>query len=107
MYKRQELHLKTKDVIETITDEDVYNILQIKWIEPICDGIAKLPDILLGVFEKKIKALSDKYADTYEDIENDITAVSYTHLDVYKRQTKKYLMGILGLSAKWICKNGS
>lgn len=77
-----ELHLKTKDVIETMTDEDVYNILQIKWIEPICDGIAKLPDILLGVFEKKIKALSDKYADTYEDIENDITDTQNMLIDM-------------------------
>ena len=45
----------------------------IKWIDPICDGISKLPENLLGVLEKKVKALSEKYADTYEDIENEIT----------------------------------
>ena len=32
-----------------------------------------MPENLLGVLEKKVKALSEKYADTYEDIENEIT----------------------------------
>ena len=31
-----------------------------------------MPENLLGVLEKKVKALSEKYADTYEDIENEI-----------------------------------
>ena len=69
----EELHLKTKTVIENMTDEDIHHVLIVKWINPICDGISKLPENLLGVLEKKVKALSEKYADTYEDIENEIT----------------------------------
>ena len=63
------LHLKTKDAIEGMTDEDIHNLLCIKWIDLICDGISKLPENLLSELEKKVKALSEKYADTYEDIE--------------------------------------
>ena len=69
----EELHLKTKTVIENMTDKDIHHVLIVKWVDPICDGISKLPENLLGVLEKKVKALSEKYADTYEDIENEIT----------------------------------
>ena len=68
----EELHLKTKTVIENMTDKDIHHVLIVKWVDPICDGISKLPENLLGVLEKKVKALSEKYADTYEDIENEI-----------------------------------
>lgn len=66
------LHLKTKDVIESLDDDQVRTLLQKKWIQPICDGIDALPETLLADFAKQVQALADKYADTLEDIENEI-----------------------------------
>ena len=68
------LHLKTKDVIESLDDDQVRTLLQKKWIRPICDGIDALPETLLSDFAKQVQALADKYADTLEDIENEIQA---------------------------------
>lgn len=66
------LHLKTKDVIESLDDDQVRTLLQKKWIQPICGGIDALPETLLSDFAKQVQALADKYADTLEDIENEI-----------------------------------
>lgn len=66
------LHLKTKNVIESLDDDQVRTLLQKKWIQPICDGIDALPETLLADFAKQVQALADKYADTLEDIENEI-----------------------------------
>lgn len=66
------LHLKTKDVIESLDDDQVRTLLQKKWIQPICDGIDALPETLLADFAKQVQALADKYADTLEGIENEI-----------------------------------
>lgn len=66
------LHLKTKDVIESLDDDQVRTLLQKKWIRPICEGIDALPETLLSDFAKQVQALADKYADTLEDIENEI-----------------------------------
>ncbi len=77
------LHLKTKDVIESLDDTQVRDLLEKKWIQPICDGIDALPETLLSDFAKQVQALADKYADTLEDIENEI------------RETEKNLSGML------------
>lgn len=66
------LHLKTKDVIESLDDDQVRTLLQKKWIRPICGGIDALPETLLSDFAKQVQALADKYADTLENIENEI-----------------------------------
>ena len=67
-----DLHVKTKEVIENLSDEEIKFLLEKKWIEPIYDEILQLPNVMLDVFRKKIDKLAEKYADTYEDIENEI-----------------------------------
>lgn len=67
-----DLHVKTKDVIENLSDEEIKFLLEKKWIEPIYDEIVHLPNVMLDAFRKKIDKLAEKYADTYEDIEIEI-----------------------------------
>ena len=55
-----------------ISDEEIKFLLEKKWIETIYDEILQLPNVMLDVFRKKIDKLAEKYADTYEDIENEI-----------------------------------
>ena len=66
------LHLKTKEVIESLNGDQVRTLLQKKWVQPICDGIDALPEERLSDFAKQIQALTEKYDDTLEDIENEI-----------------------------------
>ena len=68
----EKLHLKTKDTIENLSDDDVRKLLEKKWISPIVDGIMSLPNVLTDTLTKQIKNLSTKYSDTYQDIENKI-----------------------------------
>ena len=68
----EDLHLKTKEVIENLSDENVRELLQLKWITPICDDLMKLPYSCVDKLQKAINALAKKYEDTYANIENEI-----------------------------------
>ena len=66
------LHLKTKETIESLPDDEVRKLLHEKWTAPICDGICDLPENLLNEFTKDIEAMAEKYAVTLNDIEKEI-----------------------------------
>ena len=67
--KETDLHLKTKETIEALSDEEIEEMLQIKWIDPIYDEMMKLAVQCVDRLQKKIDELTKKYADTYESIE--------------------------------------
>lgn len=67
-----QLHLKTKEIIENLTDDEAKDLLEKKWILPICEEIGTLPKLVLEDLSKKIEVMAEKYADTYEDIEKEI-----------------------------------
>ena len=67
-----QLHLKTKEIIEKLTDDEAKALLEKKWILPICEEIGTLPKLVLEDLCKKIEVMAEKYADTYEDIEKEI-----------------------------------
>lgn len=67
-----QLHLKTKEIIENLTDDEAKALLEKKWILPICEEIGTLPKLVLEDLCKKIEVMAEKYADTYEDIEKEI-----------------------------------
>lgn len=67
------LHEITKETIENLTDEQVKTLLEIKWVEILCENINKLPDSIIDVLISKINSLNSKYATTYFEIENEIS----------------------------------
>ena len=67
-----ELHLETKAKIESLSEEEVNNILHKKWSSPIYNGILDLSDDMLKAFTKDVEALSTKYAVTMDDLEKEI-----------------------------------
>lgn len=67
-----ELHLKTKTTIETLTDEQAYNLLDKKWIVPLVENLLKLPDEVIQTLSDKVKILSEKYAITFASVEEEI-----------------------------------
>ena len=73
-----QLHLKTKEIIENLTDDEAKALLEKKWILPICEEIGTLPKLVLDDLCKKIEVMAEKYADTYEDIEKEIVETETT-----------------------------
>lgn len=67
-----ELHLETKAKIESLSEEEVNNLLHKKWSSPIYNGILGLSDEMLKAFTKDVEALSTKYAVTMDDLEKEI-----------------------------------
>ena len=63
-----ELHMKTKATIEGLTDEQVYELLELKWIAPLLAALHKIPDSIITELTAKVKALADKYAVTYAEV---------------------------------------
>lgn len=67
-----ELHLKAKTKIESLSEEEVKNLLHEKWSSPIISGILSLSNDMLKTFTKDVEALSTKYAVTMDDLEKEI-----------------------------------
>ncbi|MCQ9087102.1 type I restriction-modification system subunit M [Vibrio alginolyticus] len=66
------LHLKTKTTIEKLSNEQVDNLLHLKWIEPLSNELAAMPSRVMTLLTSQVQALADKYAVTYSQVANDI-----------------------------------
>jgi len=66
------LHLKTKTTIESLSDEQVNNLLELKWITPLLGELSQLPTNLIHQLTNQVQKLADKYAETYGDVANEI-----------------------------------
>lgn len=66
------LQMKTKETIESLSDEQVLDLLEQKWIFPLMESIMQLPNAVINVLVDKIKTLSEKYAVTYSAVESEI-----------------------------------
>ncbi|MCC8139015.1 MAG: type I restriction-modification system subunit M [Lachnospiraceae bacterium] len=73
-----ELHLKTKNVIENLTDEQVLDLLRQKWIIPLVESILSLPQTVISDFVTKLEALCSKYDTTFSDLEEEISGTEKT-----------------------------
>lgn len=69
---RNELHLKTKDLIEGLTIDEALPIIYEKWVTPIVSAISVLPDSIVSALEGKIDTLTKKYSVRMIDIEAEI-----------------------------------
>lgn len=66
------LHLKTKTTIEGLSDEQVNELLHLKWIAPLSQELAAMPNAVITQLTSKVQALADKYAVTYSQVANEI-----------------------------------
>lgn len=66
------LQNNSKKAIEELSENEIKELLKIKWIKPIVSNINKLVEELINDFSKKIENLSKKYEKTLMDIENEI-----------------------------------
>lgn len=66
------LHLKTKETIEGLSDEQVLDLLRLKWIAPLCASLRAMPEDIIDRLEKAVQELADKYAVTYMELDKQI-----------------------------------
>jgi len=62
------MHLRTKEVIEGLTDEQALTLLDLKWVAPLVAAMNELPHEVIRELVKKVTALADKYAVTYVEV---------------------------------------
>jgi len=63
---------KAISIIQSLTDEEVYELLKLKWIIPITSAIATIPDDIIKYFIAKKDHLEKKYAVTYFEVYDNI-----------------------------------
>ncbi|MBK1883358.1 type I restriction-modification system subunit M [Luteolibacter pohnpeiensis] len=61
------LHLQTKDIIKGLSDEQVLELLERKWIAPFSEALHCLPGQRIEMLIGKLEALAEKYRITYAD----------------------------------------
>jgi type I restriction enzyme M protein len=62
------LHLLTKETIENLSQEQITELLERKWITPLEQNLHSLPQTLIAGLTNHLETLSEKYAETYTDI---------------------------------------
>lgn len=87
--KTAELTEHTKTTIENLTDEQINELLYLKWIAPIERGLYGLVDKLFKAFEADVIVLHEKYATTMVDIQTDIKETSDELVAMMGRLTGK------------------
>lgn len=61
------LHNKTKETIESLSDDQVNELLEAKWILPLGESLHGLPEQQIEVLTSKLQALAEKYQITYAE----------------------------------------
>lgn len=64
---------KTKETIESLSDEQVIDLLKDKWITPLIQSLMKLPDSIVNELVSKLEALTKKYETTFAEVKTQIS----------------------------------
>ncbi len=70
--ENEKLLAKTKQTIESLTDEQVLELLKEKWITPIITSLNELPNEIVKELVSKISNLANKYSLTLIELESQI-----------------------------------
>ena len=66
------LHMKTKETIENLTDEQANELLHEKWITPFVHQLNSLPENIVSSLCTKVNALEVKYKITFAQVDEEI-----------------------------------
>lgn len=66
------LNVKTKDVIENLSNEEQFMLLKKKWIKPLVDEVNELPNSAINNLIDKVERLGHKYSSTMLETETEI-----------------------------------
>lgn len=80
---KEDLEVKTKEVIEHLSDDEAKALVKQKWVNALLKELAQQQSDQLEDFGKKLEALTEKYSITLSDLGEEI------------QQTEKELQGML------------
>ncbi|RYE27480.1 MAG: type I restriction-modification system subunit M [Sphingobacteriaceae bacterium] len=66
------LHTLTKKTIETLTDEQVNDLLERKWISPLVNALHNLPTNSIATLTQKVNYLAGKYTVTLQEVSSQL-----------------------------------
>ncbi len=66
------LHLLTKETIENLSDAQVHELLELKWISPLTHAIEQLPKGIIDNLTNALETLAQKYDTTLKNIDDEI-----------------------------------
>ena len=75
---KMKLNLLTKKTVEALTDKQVDELLELKWIHPLVTSLNALPDTMVKQLTAKVQALANKYATTYTQVVQEIQKTENT-----------------------------
>ena len=68
---QDELHIKTKETIENLSEEKALQIVEKKWIAPLVHDLTDIPSSVISDMKQKIDYLVSKYLTTMHDIQQE------------------------------------
>ncbi len=71
---KEELHIQTKEKLQSLSEDEVKLLLKAKWISPLAADLSALPDSVISDLIDALKTKMNKYASTFFDIEKEIRA---------------------------------
>ena len=69
---KEDLEALSKETIENLTDEEVFELLEAKWIDSLVENLNKLPENCINTLISKLEHLQKKYEMTYAQVEKEI-----------------------------------
>lgn len=67
------LYGKTENAYSELTEEQIADLLKIKWIKGLSENLEKQCDDVIDFLIEKLESINKKYSITYESLQNEIT----------------------------------
>lgn len=80
--KKEALHIKTKEVIENLSEDEALQIVEQKWISPLVLNLRDISTTVITNAIGKIEYLAQKYATTMHDIQTEKVEVEGSLADM-------------------------
>ena len=66
------LHMLTKKTIEELSDTQVIELLEAKWVKPLVASLYQMPDNVIASLIANVRVLAEKYTTTYAEVAEEI-----------------------------------
>lgn len=76
----EELEIKTHEAIENLTDDQIVEVLSMKWVAALMVQLALLPTLALRELAEQVQRLQDKYATPLTELDTQIATTEHSLL---------------------------
>ena len=83
--RKEELHLRTKEIIEGMSEEDALKIIELKWLKPLISELGDIANSIIDLAGERIDNLAMKYSTTMHDIQAEKQSVRHSLSDMVSK----------------------